>query len=183
VTRKRIGVVAKLPKAVRKRINVMLDDGLRYAEVIERLGKRGQGLTVRQLSSWWRGGYQDWREENQRLEGMKARREFALQVVKQNEGNAIQEAALHIAATHIYELLMQFDPAKLRESFKGNAEDYARIVRALTLISSGGISFEQHKTKVAAVKAQLEKELREANNEGGLRPETLRRIEEQVGLL
>jgi hypothetical protein len=181
--RKRIGTVAQLPEAVRTRINKMLRDGFKYAAIIERLGERGQGLHPRHLSRWWKGGYSDWLEEVRWLERLKGTRKFALQVVKGNEGHAVQDAALQIAATHVYELLKEFDPTTLKKSFKGNAQDYAQIVRALALISSSGISYEEHKAKVAAVKRQLAKDIRAVKKEGGLRPETLRRIEEQVGLL
>jgi len=60
------------------------------------------------------GGHQDWLKEQERLEDMKAKREFAIQIASENEGSKIHEAALHLAASQIYEVICDFDLQKLR---------------------------------------------------------------------
>src|SRR5262245_45034550 len=46
---RRNGNVARLPKAVRDKVNVMIQDGLTYAEIIERLGEDGKELDYSNL--------------------------------------------------------------------------------------------------------------------------------------
>ncbi len=50
--RRRNGNVARLPKAVRDRINRMIEDGVPYAEIIESLGEEGKGLDKWNLTRW-----------------------------------------------------------------------------------------------------------------------------------
>src|SRR5882724_10241772 len=55
--RRRNGDIARLPKQVRQQVNEMLDDGLRYPQVIANLGEAGGDLTPRAVMSWTNGGY------------------------------------------------------------------------------------------------------------------------------
>src|SRR5437867_161098 len=62
----RNGKVARLPEAIREQINQMLDDGFRYRAIIEKLSEPGAAplpypLSEMNLSNWFRGGYQEWR--------------------------------------------------------------------------------------------------------------------------
>jgi hypothetical protein len=63
--RPRNGKVARLPEATRNSINEMLDDGVRYRDIIDKLQRSGAGLlpysiSEMNLSNWFRGGYQEW---------------------------------------------------------------------------------------------------------------------------
>ena len=70
VPRPRNGKVAKLPEAIRNRINLMIEDGLPYASILEKLRESSDALlpyaiSEMNLSNWYRGGYQDWRARQQ----------------------------------------------------------------------------------------------------------------------
>jgi hypothetical protein len=175
--------IARFPDAVRRRLNVMLLDGVPYADIIKNLGHKGAALTKQDMSRWFKGGYKDWLEENRHLERLKATHEFCKRLVKENEGSEVQEAALKLAAGHIFELLSEFDVKTLKETFEGNPEDYARIVRALFQISGGGLKHDEYRAKVAQIKAAIEREIKTIPEGGGLPLETLRAIEQQIGLL
>src|SRR5712691_1319531 len=58
--RRRAGKIARLPQAARDQINLMLRDGLPYAEIVVRLGQAGTGLNKDNLSRWRKAGHQDW---------------------------------------------------------------------------------------------------------------------------
>src|SRR6476620_937085 len=60
--RRRRGKIAALPEAVREQINVMLEDGVPYANIITRLGETGKSLSEDALSRWFKTSFQDWRE-------------------------------------------------------------------------------------------------------------------------
>jgi len=61
----RNGKVARLPEVTRNAINLMLDDGVRYRDIIVRLQKSAAeplpySISEMNLSNWFRGGYQEW---------------------------------------------------------------------------------------------------------------------------
>ena len=59
----RNGKVARLPEPLRNRVNNMLEDGLRYRDIILKLQQDGglpYPLSEMNLSNWYRGGYQEW---------------------------------------------------------------------------------------------------------------------------
>ena len=71
--RTRNGKVARLPEATRERINVMLDDGVRYRDIIKALAQPGAPalpypISEMNLSNWRRGGHQEWLRRQQQLE-------------------------------------------------------------------------------------------------------------------
>src|SRR5512138_3401294 len=114
---------------------------------------------------------------------MRIRREFALDVVKANEGSQIHKAALQVAATQIYELLSDFEVETLKDKLSGDPENYARIVNAIAKLSDSGLKYEKYKAEVAAVKARIEKEISATKNAGGLTRETIDKIEKELRLL
>jgi hypothetical protein len=175
--------ISQFPKSQRDQISLLLRDGLLHTDIIKQLAERGIVLTDRQLAQWARGGYQDWLEAIRWVDRVKVIREFAREIVRLNKGQAIQEAALHVAAGHIYDLLTTLKPGSLNKKFKGDPENYARIIRALALISGGGLKHEEYRAKVAEIKAAIEREIKAVPEGSGLPAETLRSIEQQIGLL
>src|SRR4051812_31505513 len=83
--RTRTGKVARLPKAVRDRLNNMLLDGVTHKQAILNLGEDGKELTDDHISSWkTEGGYSDWLREKQFLDTWRAKWEFAQDLTAQN---------------------------------------------------------------------------------------------------
>lgn len=181
--RKRNGKVAHLSYERRDVINRMLRDGAMYVEILAWLDKDGvAGMNDQNLINWKDGGYQDWLKEQERFEDMKFKREFALQLVKENEGSVVHEAGLQVAASQIYELLTDFDVETLKSSLKGDPENYSRIVNAMSKLSESGLKYERYKAEVKAAKDKVEKELAGAK-EGGLTAEAVSRIQEALNLM
>ena len=48
--RRRTGQIARLPKSVRDHLNEMIQDGVPYLDIIQKLGPEGQGLTEDMLT-------------------------------------------------------------------------------------------------------------------------------------
>src|SRR5258708_39927482 len=94
--RRRNGKVARLPKATRDRINQMLLDGLPYSEIIHTVAADGKDLNEDNLSNWKAGGYQDWLREQQRVEIIRAKYEFALDLVCDKDAGKVHQATLQI---------------------------------------------------------------------------------------
>jgi hypothetical protein len=61
--RRRAGKIARLPAPVREQINLMLQDGLPYADIIAKLGEAGKLINKDNLSRWRKADHQDWLAE------------------------------------------------------------------------------------------------------------------------
>lgn len=181
--RRRVGFVARLPHEVREEINRMLLDGMSYPKVVKVLAEKGIVLTARCVSSWSRGGHQDWLKEQERLSQGERMMVSALKVLKDCQGTAIEEAGLKVAAAQIFQVLMGFDPKVLKRRLGRNAEGYAKLVHAMARLSEGRLKYERYRAEVAARKEELLRELEEAKKGGGLTRERLERFERNLNLL
>src|SRR5438045_3252068 len=77
----RQGRIARLPKAVRDKLNQMLLDGMAYKAIIVALGDDGKSLNEDVVSRWYQGGYQEWLQEEKDTEEMRVREEYALEFI------------------------------------------------------------------------------------------------------
>jgi hypothetical protein len=178
---RRTGKIARLPKQLRDQLNGMLRDGRTYKSVIAELAL--EDVNEDNVSLWHKGGHQDWLKEQDRLEDMQAKREFALEIVRQNEGSQLHQASLQLAASQLYEALTDFDITSLKVLLQEKPENYAQIVNSLAKLSKGALDIERFKEQVAEQKRKILEATQVAKREGGLTPETLRAIEEAAGLL
>ena len=146
----RTGKIARAPYEVRTHVNAMLRDGNTSKAVVNFLAGAGiAGVNEQNVTNWRDGGYQDWLKEQSRLNDMQAKREFAMEIVRQNEGSKLQEATLHLAASQLYETLTEFDIGSLKELLAEKPENYALIVNALAKLSKGSLEIERYKDMVA----------------------------------
>ena len=183
---RRVGKIARLNKELRDQVNEWLRDGREYAFVIGELARVGvTDVNPQNLSNWLEGGYVDWLKEQERLDDMRSKREFAMDIVRENEGSKIHEAGLQIAATQIYEILTDFDVNTIKEKLQGDPENFARVVNAMAKLSDGGLKYERYRSEVAAARARMESEIAAAKKSasGGISEETLERIERELKLL
>jgi Bacteriophage Mu, Gp27 len=176
VERRRVGIVARLPKAVRDVINQMIDDGKKYGDIAIRVKELGHEVNKDHLVSWRYGGHQDWLRGRERLAEMQLIREFAQEIVRENKGKEVQEAAIEIATSQIYQMLMDFDPVILRQRLGRNPADYMRMLMALARLSDGGLKYERYRAEVQEKKEKMHEVLK--SEEGGLSDETIAKLEE-----
>src|SRR5712675_2111573 len=91
------GKVARLPKALRDKINLMLQDGATYPAIINTLGEAGKDLNVMNLSRWKDNGYKDWLLEQSWLNQTRARQEPASDLSTDFDATQLNHAALQLA--------------------------------------------------------------------------------------
>jgi hypothetical protein len=180
--RRRVGFVARLPHDMREQINRMLLDGMSYPKVVEELAQKGIVLTERCVSSWSRGGHQDWLKEQERLSQGERMMVSALKVLRDCQGTAIEEAGLKVAAAQIFQVLMDFDPKVLKKRLGRSAEGYAKLVHAMARLSDGGLRYERYRAEVMERKARIQALLEDAKR-GGFTKEHLASIEKDLMLL
>jgi hypothetical protein len=173
--------VAKLALKVRVSINEMLRDRVPYEQILVRLGDVGKDLNKDNLSRWKKNEYRTWLGEEQRREASHAKIRFLLGLVQDKENAKILQASQQIGALQVADVIADLDVEELKRTFQSDPANYVRLLNALPRLSGGGLSCEKHRDEKAAARAESKKH--GLNEEGGLRPETLRKIEEQIGLL
>jgi Protein of unknown function (DUF3486) len=175
---RRRGKVARLPEEVRQVVNQMMRDGKPYAEIVSHLTSVGQpGIVERNLSRWFRGGFQDWLREQQQVEEMQAERAFAERIGKEGSGNPMHEAGLQVATAQLFGMLARLDWRALQANVEADPKAYAEVMRLFLRLSSRLVELEKFKLAASKVHAEdLPK------GEGGIRPETLERIKKELKL-
>jgi hypothetical protein len=146
---RRNGKVARLPKELRELVNVMLADGAPYPLIIQKLADQGHTLKPDNLSRWHAGGYQDWLKEQSWLEAMRARLDFAADIVQHPNGDLIEAASLRIAIIQMYRLLAGFDPVVLEPKISQQPSAYVRILTVLCKLTDGAVKLERHRQNKA----------------------------------
>ena len=180
----RTGKIARASYEVRKHVNELLRDGKTAKAVISFLDGAGiKGVTDMNVSNWRDGGFQDFLKEQTRLEEMQFKREFAMEIVRQNQGSQLQEATLHLAASQLYEALTDFDISRLKGLLDEKPENYAAIVNSLAKLSKGALEVDKYKAQVAEQKAKIEAAVKEGKTRGGFSDETIEKIERELKLL
>lgn len=192
----RKGKVARLPKAERDIVNLMLLDGATAERVIARLvadgfgaewlakeGFEDGGWNEQNISNWREGGYAEWLKQNERLEQMKLQRESALELVRDNEGSKVTEAALHLAAAQAYDVLATFDLSGFKDLLKKEPALYGKVTMSLAKLSHGVLDMEKFRAHVLEQKRKIETALAAGKSKGGITDETIELIERELKLL
>jgi hypothetical protein len=140
---RRTGKIARLPLPQRNLINQLLRDGMSYSKIIQQLGSWGAGLNVDNLSRWHAGGFQDWLKEHKQLDELQAKLELASDILEDNDGCRLHEAALRIAVAQLLSLLSQFRPDQLHPT--DDLVNYIRVLHLVTQVTQMGLKFERHR--------------------------------------
>src|SRR5688572_1216173 len=111
MSHRRNGKVARLSSALRDQVNLHLDEGKTYSQIIHWLAANGHpGFTQDNISQWYKGGYQDWRDQRAEVENF---REIAIDVAQHHQDGKTEQAAHAIGTSLIFQTLLKLNPAKL----------------------------------------------------------------------
>ena len=116
----------------------MIRDNREADDIIKRLDDLGVvGVTPQNVSAWKKYGYQKWLRRQERIEGMRARMEFARKLAGEsggeNGGMALQsDAASRIAVDGIMAVLEEFDPALLSALLREKPEKFMDLLHSLS---------------------------------------------------
>ena len=191
---RRKGKVARLPIDLKIEVNKQLRDGITYGDIIQFLeGKGHTGFNDENISAWYKGGHQDWLKNQERIEQLTARRDAALELVrdlKQGGEVHITEANELILASQINEALSDFDPAIIRELLAEKPEKFFQLAQAVTSQTNERtkrekleLDYKKYRDTVEEQKRKIQESLNVAKSKGGLTKETLKQIEEAAALL
>ena len=191
------GKIARLPMALRQKVNLMLQDNVPGTKIAAWLSREHaaelkaagiEEITCLNISWWRRKGHQKWVQQQQRLEDMRARQEFAMELARRGD-NSLQEATLVMAASQIYEAVEDFDVQILKTKLKEKPELYGLLIEAISKIGRAGLGerklqleLTKYQDRVAEQKRKIEEQLGKAK-QGGLTPEVIAQMEEALNLL
>ena len=186
--------VGRLPREVRTRVNQWIADAVPAAEIATRLGSEGRAeVTAANGESWRQSGYLDYLEQVERLNQIRLRSEASVEMVKviAERGKVpITEANDILVASLISEALESFDVSMLREALAESPKRFFNLASAVTAQAAERVKrekleleFAKFKEVVEGRRQKLETSLKEASRHGGITPETLAKIQEELRLL
>jgi hypothetical protein len=155
---RRNGKVARLPAGLRDQINRLLDDGVPYKVIIEKLGDAGKHLNEDNISNWRLGGYQDYLKAQAINDRARFQTEGAADVLRDRghvDPAQIQRVCHEIAMLHYMETLMEHGEEIARDSLKKNPAKMITLINACCNSANTGLAIEKQKLRIL-----------EANTEG-----------------
>ena len=156
---RRNGKVARLPLALREQINHMLDDGVPYKTIIERLGEAGKHLNKDSISNWRLGGYQDYLKAQLINDRARTQTEAASDVVRDigHPGPAkLQQVCQEIALLQYLRTLMDHGDQLAQDSLKKNPAKMITLMNACSNMASAGLAIDKQKRKLLRAPCAIE---------------------------
>jgi hypothetical protein len=155
----------------------MIRDGIPLREICFHFRGTDPSINKDNILRWKRTGYRQWLKDEIRREDSHAKIRFLLGLVQEKKNNKILRATQQIAALQVADILTTLDHQSLRKSIQDDPAQYTRLLNALPRLAEAGLACERLLTEAA------ERDKSKPGEPGGLRPETLRAIEEQACLL
>ena len=143
---RRNGKVARLPSAIRNQVNLMLDDGLPYKIIIQKLGPVGLHLNEDNLSNWRLGGYQDYLKARAINERARFQTEAAADLVRDAAHPnqlQLQQACSNIALLQYFNTILEHGEQCARASITKNPAKFITLINALCNMSNTAIALEK----------------------------------------
>ncbi len=149
------GKVARLPKVLRDQVNRMLDDGLSYKAIIEKLEQSTDPplpykLLEMNVSRWKDNGYQRYLRHQEWRDDLRILRESGSEMTELNDGPKFQETLTQIALTEIFRVLQQGE-------LKPDSLNYIRLFNALARLNREALGLRKYNDLLAKEQAELKK--------------------------
>jgi len=156
---RRNGKVARLPASFREQINHMIDDGLPYKAIIEKLGEAGKHLNEDNLCSWRFGGYQDYLKARALNERAQTQIETAAAVIRES-GDAdpahAQRACQQIALLQYLDVLLEHGDEIARDSLKKNPAKLITLMNSICNLSNSELAIEKRDARMATARVSID---------------------------
>ena len=140
--------IARLPKATRDMLNLMLDDSLPYHVILDELGEAAQGLTASGLAQWVKAGYADYLKERQTIEDVKTQSEFAADLLRELgnvDPSVIHRACLVVANLQLFRAIWESGDQALEDMLRANPGSYLDLLNSLCNMVQPTIDLENHR--------------------------------------
>src|SRR5947207_591627 len=130
---RRNGKVARLPFAIREQINHMIEDGVPYKAIIQKLGEAGKHLNEDNLSTWRLGGHQDYLNAQAINDRARVQTEAAADVLRdsgQVDAAQLRKVCEQIALLQYLDTLLDHGDQIARDSLKKNPAKLITLINA-----------------------------------------------------
>src|SRR5438093_1313454 len=146
--RHRTDKIARLPSAMRASINHMLDEGLPYKEIIQKLGEHGKNLSKQNLSRWKQGAYQDCLYDQQLAEHNRFQMEFAAELLPEmpEDSRQLAEACNRLAALQAFAALRDQGTTLLGKAL--NEDPFAILHLSDTICRQANVALRAEKLRL-----------------------------------
>jgi len=156
------GKIGLLAHEDRVRINRMIRDNAPYADIQALYaGITGSDdLSQQNISAYKAATYQGWLRNQERIDRMRERREFAREIFE-TEGEDLSLAsnrAARVALDSIEEVLDEFDPENLRVLLAEKPEKFFELIHSLGVLRKGDqqfatlrMQFEKHRAAMREI--------------------------------
>src|SRR5436190_19362649 len=147
---RRNGKVARLPAELREQINRMIEDGVLYKVIIEKLGEAGKHLNEDNLSNWRLGGHQDYLNTLQLNDRARTQTEAAADVLRDTGqlGPAkLQQVCQEIALLQYLRTLMDHGDQLAQDSLKKNPAKMITLMNTCCNMANSGLAIDKQKLR------------------------------------
>jgi hypothetical protein len=154
---RRNGKVARLPTAIRDQINQMMDDGLPYKIIIEKLGPAGQHVNEDNLSNWRLGGYQDYLKAQVIKDRARIQTEAAAGFVRDTnhpDPAKLKQVCANMALLHYFDTIMEHGEQCARDSLNKNPAKFITLINACCNMANSNIAIQEQKSRRADLAAR-----------------------------
>ena len=156
---RRNGKVARLPSALREQINQMIDDGVPYKTIIEKLGGAGKHVNEDNIGNWRLGGYQDFLKTQLVNDRARTQTEAAADVLRDTGqlGPAkLQQVCQEIALLQYLRTLMDHGDQLAQDSLKKNPAKMITLMNTCCNMANSGLAIDKQKLKSLAPACPIE---------------------------
>ncbi|MGZ4973428.1 MAG: hypothetical protein ACXWDN_11765 [Limisphaerales bacterium] len=187
--RKRWGKIARMPFETREWLNEQIRDGVTYAEISAALKTKGfDGVTKFDLSTWRRGGHQEWLRDQERMAAIRndvGRVVKAVGSLSENEAEGVERFNELLIGMQIAHAVQDLHRGTLKELVEAKPELLFRIARVASdqardraRRKRANLLVRKYDDGVTTKKVELENPMKR-----GLSPETLAEIEAAMAKL
>ena len=141
ISPKRRSKIVHLPKNIQEELNGMLDEGATYHTIIDWLASKGHpDFNENHLFHWRKGGYQDWRQEQERKGEANALRQWASAIADEKDQTVLANALSNFTGAKLHRLLCTLDFDALGRALQDRPEVCIRYFNSI--LRTGRISLE-----------------------------------------
>lgn len=138
----RNGKIASLPARIRAEVNQRLHDGQQGPQILPWLNELPEVLKIldekwgeepvsaNNLSEWRRGGYQEYLDQNEKIERTRQLADYCRRMGEASGGSAIGLPAA-VAGGQLMEVLEDFDPSAIKALLSEDPESYIALLGAI----------------------------------------------------
>ena len=162
-TTRRRGKIAQCPRSVREELCRRLDDGQQGPEILAWINGLadvqamlaakfgGERVSDNNLSQWFKGGYKEWRQQQEGVEKTAAMAELSMRIARE-AGGSIAEGALAVAGGKVLAALEGAEGEGLLDLVSG-----VSVLRARE-IDAGRLEVARHRTRQRDAVIALERD-------------------------